>query len=388
MDSNTTNNGLNKKQPSQKLEIDLLELARKVWSSRGLILKLCAIGAIIGIVIAAGTPKVYTANTLVAHEGSRKRTSSSISALVDMAGGTNSSIATERDALFPSLYPAIVNSTPFLLRLFDIKVHKQKDSTTMTLSQYLKEHQKTPWWSAITSAPFKLVGWGMSFLSSPTNEPEKGEAGIKKRTVPLQLTREEAGIAGAIASSISIEVDKKKKTITIGVTMQDPKVAAIVADTVQTRLREYMTEYRTSKARGILEYNKKLCKDAQAEYYTTQDRYTRYADANQSLALLTSRAESARLRSEMELAHKTYNQMEIQVKAAEARVNQVTPVYTIIQPATAPLRPSKPNKMLIVAGCIFLSGTGGIGWILFIRDFVKRIKIKKNTACRQTEVND
>lgn len=388
MDSNTTNNGLNKKQSShQEQELDLIELTKKVWNSRILILKLCVIGAITGIVIASGTPETYMASTLVAHEGTRKHISSSISALADMTGDMNSSIATERDALYPSLYSIIVKSTPFLLRLSDIKVHKQKDSTTMTLAQYLKEHQKTPWWSIVTSVPFRLLGWGMSLLSSSANEPEKEKVETEERIVPLRLTREEAGITGALASCINIEVDKKKRTITIDVTMQDPQIAAIVADTVQVRLKEYMTEYRTSKACGILKYNKKLCKEAQMEYYAAQDRYTRYADANRSLALLISRAELARLRSEMELAFTTYNQTEIQVKAAEARVNKVIPVYTVIQPVTVPLSPSKPNKILTVAGCVLLVGMGGAGWILFMRDFVKRIR-KKNTACRQTKVDD
>lgn len=376
MNSNTANER-NRKRPSREQEIDLLGLAGKVWSSRRLILKSCAIGAVIGIVIATGTPEVYTAGTLVASEGTRKRTSSSVSALADMAGGMKSSIATERDALYPSLYPSIVNSTPFLVGLFDVKVHKQKNSAAMTLAQYLKGHQKAPWWSTITSAPFKLAGWGMSLLSSPADEPEEGKTGTKERTVPLRLTREEAGMAGAIASCISIEVDKKKRTIAIGVTMQDPQVAAIVTDTVRVRLEEYMTEYRTSKARRILEYSQKLREEAQAEYYAAQDRYTRYADANQSLASLASRAESARLRNEMELASTTYNQMEIQVKAAEARVNKVTPVYTVIQPAAVPLGPSKPHKMLIITGCVFLAGMAGAGWSLFVRDIVKRIRKKE-----------
>lgn len=53
--------------------------------------------------------------------------------------------------------------------------------------------------------------------------------------------------------------------------MQDPQVAAIVLDTIQSRLKTYMTEYRTSKARRILEYNEKLCREAQAEYYAAQE---------------------------------------------------------------------------------------------------------------------
>ena len=163
--------------------------------------------------------------------------------------------------------------------------------------------------------------------------------------------------------------------------MQDPLVAATVADTVRAHLKEYVTAYRTNKARKILEYNQKLCEEAQTEYYATQDRYTRYADANRNLAMLTSRVELSRLQSEMNLAYSTYNQMKLQVQSAEARVEKVTLVYSVIQPVTVPLTPSKPNKVLILAGCILLSGAGSIGWVLFVKDFIREIK-KKRKACR------
>lgn len=384
MDSMTTSNGLNGKHCSRKQEGDWLEQFRKVCASWKLILKTCGIGIIVGITIILGTPKEYTASTFLAHEGNRRSSYSDISALAGMADDMNSSTATGKDALYPSLYYTIATSTPFLLRLFDIEVRRQQDSIAMTLAQYLKGHQKAPWWSAITSAPSKVLGWCVSlFREKPEAEnPEK-----KTKPDPFRLTREEAGIAGAIASRISIEVDQKKRAITINVTMQDPQVAATVLDTLQARIKAYMTEYRTSKARRILEYNEKLCKEAQAEYYAAQEKYTRYADANQGLVKQASRAELSRLQSEMNLAYSTYNQTEMQVHAAKARVDKVTPVYTVIRPVTVPLSPSKPNKVLILVGCILLSGAGSIGWVLFVKDFIKEIK-KKRTACRQLNTND
>ncbi|EKU89458.1 Wzz/FepE/Etk N-terminal domain-containing protein [Bacteroides oleiciplenus] len=369
MNSNTANEE-NVKPLPQEQEIDLLELAKKVWNSRKLILKVCGIGTLIGLIIGLSTPKEYTASTLIAPEGYRKSSSSGMNALADMADiDISSSTTTERDAIYPSLYPSIVNSTPFLIRLFNIKIHEQRDSTTITLSQYLKEHQKKPWWSTITSAPFRLIGWTMSLFS------EKEEVEKTKHTIdPFRLTREEAGMAGTIASRINIEVDKKKRTITIFVTMQDPLVAAVVADTVGAHLKEYVTEYRTAKARRILEYAKRLRQEAQMEYHKAQKEYTRYADANRGLVKLTSRAELAKLENEMNLALVTYKQAEQQVQVAIAKVEKVRPVYTVIQPVQVPLRPSKPQKMMILMACIFLSGAGSVGWILFARDFLKNMK--------------
>ena len=379
MNNNTTNEGNIKLFP-QEHEIDLLVLMKKVHNSRKLILKVCGIGIFIGLIIGFSIPKEYTASTLIAPEGYRRSASSGMSALANITDiDIRSSTTTERDAIYPSLYPSIVNSTPFLIRLFDTKVHRQKDSISIPLSQYLKDHQKSPWWSIITSAPFKVVGWTMSLFSEKPKD-------IKSKDIinPFRMTHEEMGMANAIASRINIGVDKKKKTITIFVTMQDPLVAATVADTVRVRLKKYITEYRTSKARRLLEYAEKLRKEARAEYYEAQKRYTRYADGNQGLVKLTSRAEQARLRNEMDLAQATYNQTEQQVQIAKAKVEKETPVYAVIQPVQIPLSPSKPRKMVILAGCIFLAGAGSISWILFAKDFVegflRNIRRKRKTS--------
>ena len=382
---NTTTSDIKKNRLTRKREIDWLRLAQKVWNFRKSIFKVCGIGTIIGMVIGFSIPKEYTADILIAPESTSRSSSSDMSALADMADiDLASSATTERDAVYPSLYPIIVNSTPFLIRLFDVKVRQQNDSTALTLARYLQECQKAPWWRIITSAPSRLMGWSMSlFRNTPKEDGEK----TKTKINPFLLTRREAGMAGVIASKIRIGVDKKKRVITVFVTMQDPLVAAIVADTVRVHLQEYITEYRTVKARRILKYTEQLRNEAQAEYYEAQNRYTRYADVNQGLTKFTSRAELISLQNEMNLAHSTYNQMEKQVRAVQAKVEKVTPVYAVIQPVQVPINPSKPNKVIILMACIFLSGVGTVTWILFVKDFMKNVR-KKNNSFREMKADD
>lgn len=189
--NNSTINTENVELFSQGKEVDLLEITKKIFNFRKLLLKACCIGAILGIIMVFSIPKEYTANTLIAPEGYRRSSSSGISALADMADiAISSSSATERDAIYPSLYPSIVSSTPFLIQLFDIKVHEQKDSTIMPLSRYLKERQKRPWWSVITLAPSKLIGWTISLFKDISDENREK---TKTKIDPFWLTLEEAG---------------------------------------------------------------------------------------------------------------------------------------------------------------------------------------------------
>ena len=151
--------------------------------------------------------------------------------------------------------------------------------------------------------------------------------------------------------------------------MQDPQVAAIVLDTIQSRLKTYMTEYRTSKARRILEYNEKLCREAQAEYYAAQEKYTRYADVNQGLVKLTSRAELSRLRSEMDLAYSIYNQTEVQVHAAKAKSKEGCSGIYRHSSYNGSTKSFEAPEGLVIVMYILLSGVGSIGWVLFAKDF-------------------
>ena len=112
-------NTANKKkvrQSSGQQEIDWLVLFEKIYTSKKQILLTCSIGAVIGLIVALGTPKEYTASIFIVPESSRRATSSGISTLSDVVGtGMNSSSTTERDAIYSVLYPAIIHSTPFLV---------------------------------------------------------------------------------------------------------------------------------------------------------------------------------------------------------------------------------------------------------------------------------
>lgn len=350
-------------QHPEEQEIDLIELAQKVWASRKLIFKACGIAALVGLVVAFSIPKEYSTSVTLAPESGGKSGGGSMGALAAMAG-INLGSSSGEDALSPDLYPDIVSSTPFLIELFDVKVKDQKGKIDTTLYAYLKDNQRGPWWSAIMSAPFKALGWTLSLFK---DKPEEGEVKFD----PFQLTLEESGIAAALSKRISIAADKKTGVTTLSVTMQDPLISASLTDTVMHCLQNYITNYRTNKARHDLAFTEKLYGEAKANYTEAQKKYANFVDANQNIILLSYRAEQERLQNEMNLAYQVYTQVSQQLQMSKAKVQEITPVYTVVQPATVPLRPAKPNKIMILIGFVFLAGVGCVGWILFVKDLLK-----------------
>lgn len=355
----------------QEAEIDLLELARKLWGARKRILKWCGIGALAGIVVAFSLPKEYSVTVKLAPEVSNMK--QSMGGLGDLAAmaGLNIGNTMSHDAVSPSLYPDIVESVPFATDLFEVQVSDKKGKVRTTVYDYLTEHLRRPWWGTVISAPFRFVGRMFSGF--------KEESKVRK-TDPFRLTRKEHEAVRELNERVKCTVDKKSSVISLTVTMQDPLIAATLTDTVMLNLQNYITEYRTNKARYDLEFTQKLYDEAQEAYYAAQSKYARYMDANQNVVLRWVRTEQERLQNEMTLNYNIYNQMAQQLQLAKAKVQEVTPAYVVLQPSTVPLRATKPSKVLILAGFVFLFGAGASAWALFGADFSEQFRKKEEEA--------
>lgn len=356
-------------QQTDEQEIDLIELAQKVWKERKFIIKWCGIAIVIGLIVAFSIPREYSTSVTLAPE-SKGRSMGNMGALAAMAG-INLGSSSGEDALSPDLYPDIVSSTPFLIELFNVPVSDAKEEINTTLYNYLDEYQRAPWWSAILSAPFRALGWAMSLFRDNIEDDSV------ETLDPFRLTAKEASVISGLSSRISVSVDKKTGITTISVMMQDPLISATITDTVMVKLQNYITDYRTNKARKDLIFSEKLYEEAKGKYYEAQQKYAKSVDINQSIAKESFRTELERLRNEMNLAYNLYNQVAQQLQMSKAKVQEITPVYTVVQPATVPLRPSKPNKVMILIGFVFLAGVISVGWILFIKDFIHNWKTKE-----------
>lgn len=353
-------------QTPEEQEIDLMELALKLWAERKWIIKMCCIAAVIGVIVAFSIPREYSTTVTLAPESTGKGGGgmNSLAAMV----GINLSSGSSGDALSPELYPDIVNSTPFLIDLFDVRVQDKKARIDTTLYAYMNEHQRAPWWSAILSAPVRVLGWTLSLFRE--KEEVEGDAQLD----PFRLTLEEAGVAKALSTRIGVAVDKKTGVTTLSVMMQDPLISASVTDTVMRNLQRYITDYRTNKARHDLAFADKLYQESKKNYEVAQSKYANFVDANKNIVQLSFRVEQERLQNEVNLAYQNYSQMSQQLQLAKAKVQEITPVYTVVQPASVPLRPVKPSKMMILVGFVFMAFAVCAGWILYGRDYWANLK--------------
>lgn len=363
MTENQINNQYNDEQ-----EIDIMEIISKLWKRRSMIIKWCIVGAVIGLVVGFSIPKTYTAGVTLAPE-LQQRTSSGVSSIASMMGvNLNNSV----DAISVEMFPDVVHSTPFIVELFDLPVtfERKGEVITTTLVEYMKEYQRKPWWRAVIVLPFKALGWCIDLVT-----PDKKDGGMTDSVLdPTNLPKKERGVVKFFSKNIMITVDKKTSKTKMSLQMQDPKVVATVMEAVKDNLKEYMSQYRTSKARQDVENLQVICDQRKADYYKAQQTYAKYIDANKNVILQSANAEKDRLQQEMNLAYQVYSQVATQLEGARIQAEQAKPVFVIIDPVTTPIRKTAPSKAKLLVIFTFLAGCCAAVWIIFGEDYLKKVK--------------
>lgn len=348
---------------NDELEIDWMDILRRIYAIRKTLYKAAGVGVVLGIIIALSIPKQYTVTVTLSPEMGGDKASGGLASLASsfLGGGSNNN----SDALNVTLAPDIVSSTPFILELFNTRVQTLDGELDTTLVTYLDE-QKQPWWGYIKSAPGLAIGAIKSLFTEETD--------TTATLNPFQLTEKEAAKVKGLRQSILAEVDKKTAMTTITVTLQDPKVTAIVADSVVAKLQQYIIDYRIKKAKEDCAYLEELYKERQQEYYDAQSKYAHYFDTNRNIAFQSVRAEQERLQNDMNLAYQVYSQVAQQLQVARAKIQEEKPVFAVVEPATIPLKPSGTSKKVIFVGIIFLAVCFTGAWKLLGYDYYNQIR--------------
>ena len=352
----------------EEIEIDLMDLLRKVIGIRKKIYKAAGIGLIIGIIVAISIPKQYTVEVTLSPEMGNNK-GGGLSGLAASFLGSGVSMGDGTDALNASLSADIVSSTPFLLELSNMKV-PVSGSEEISLSSYLNE-ESSPWWGYVIGFPGMVIGGVKSLFTANEDEPISSDK-VSRGTI--KLSKKESQKIESLKRKIVASVDKKTSMTTVSVTMQTPKVAAVVADSVVKKLQEYIIDYRTSKSKEDCLYLEKLFKERQQEYYEAQRKYADYMDSHDNIILQSVRTEQERLQNDMSLAYQVYSQVASQLQVARAKVQEEKPVFAVVEPAVVPLEPSGTSRKVYVLAFIFLSVCIVIFWNLFGKDFLNKFK--------------
>ena len=341
-------------------QIDLIELTKVVWSKRWFIIKATGLFVVLGLIMALTSPKEYrTSSTLIPEMvGQDGKLGGSLGGLASLAGvdlGGLSGGSTQ--SINPALYQSVSRSTPFLLELMDQKFYFIEVDEVLSIYDYYIFHYKKSLLGRILSVPGSII----HRVRGDANELR--ELSMPIDSSALRLTEDQKNIADDLRSRVFVEMDWELNVVTIEIEMQDPVVAAGMAHFTREYITNYVTNYAISKSKQQLQSLEKQYQERKLEFENSQIKLAAFRDRNQNVTTARAQSEEERLQSEYNLAFNVYSQLAQQREAIKLKIQENTPVFTVLEPVKIPVEKSKPNGIIII---IMFSLVGLASSVIFI----------------------
>ena len=324
----------------------IVAMVETLWHRRRVFYWLWPVTFVVSAALILSVPRYYTCEVLLAPEAQSVGSAGSLQSLASSFGFDMRSMSSQ-DAVYPQLYPALLSSPDFLTMLFDVDVATADGEFEGTYYTYLSKRHRFVFWKRWK---YKIKSWLTPKEPTPVLKSKSA-----KQVDVFCLTKQQWNVVELMQQNIECSIDKKTDAITIRVTAQDKLVCAIMADSVCAALQDFITDYRTAKNRTDLQYYEDVMNSSYREYQESCKRYVRYVDSHSGMSLEQYRIEAQNLESEMQLKQSAYTSFQKQYLATQARLQENTPVFTVLQSASVPKKPAGPRRMIFVLAMLVLA---------------------------------
>ena len=322
--------------------IDVRDIFKDIKAKRKLYVHVISCVFIFSCIYIFSKPRYYSTETTMAPELGNNMSSGTLGSIASSFGIDINDMQTT-DAITPYLYPNLMEDNGFIAKIFKFKVKDKEGTINTDYYTYLKKFQNHSW-----------IDGSIGFIKKLFTSKKKDKDSQTKFN-PYYLSKDDDAIMEKIRGDIEIGIDKKNGIISIKATAQDPIICKTLADSTRSLLQEYITEYRTNKAQADYLYYKKLTEEAKLDYERQRQKYGSFADANTDLILQSVKAKQEDMENDLQLKYNTYNTLVTQMQAAQAKVREKTPAFTLLKGASVPVKPSGPKRMIFVIGMLFLA---------------------------------
>ncbi len=366
MDQNIQNDNSNK----QEQEIDLIELVKRLWQKRKLILYITLGFMIVGLFVALFSPKVYTSKCVFVPQSSKKSSSSTLSSLASMAGINLNDIGGNSESLSPLVYPQVLDNVDFQKEIMYSKIKFDEWDEPITLIDYYTnpDYQK---FSLIGTVMKYTIGLPGVIINAIRNSPDTVSIPVLKGESFNYYSKDEFQCSKILKKKVQLNLDEKKGYITLSVEMPEPLAAAQLAQKAFELLQRYITEFKIEKAQANMSFIQGRYDEAKADFENKQLALAQFKDANRVLSTATASTKLEQLNSEYNISYAIYTEISKQLLQAGIQVKEDTPILTAVQPVVVPFKKTKPKRSQILVIWTFLGFVLGCGYV-FGADFVNK----------------
>lgn len=340
-------------------EIDLVELAKVIWSRRAFILKVTLVFILLGLIVAFTSKVEYAASCKLLPEGHQSMNGNlgGLSGLAGLAGFNVTGLNTN-GILSPEIYPEIVNSIPFIDKLINTPIYFEKEDTTLSSFVYFKEVDDLTLFGYISGYTIGLPNkFKKLFIDSEETELENYDL--------IRYSKEDWELIEMYRERLSISVDSDAGTIKITAEMPDPIAAAKVTEVLVQELTRRVINYKIEKSQKELDFINERFQEATREYESIQQRVARFADSNRNITNSIFQTEYERLQNELNVSFEVYKGLAVQLEQAKIKVKENTPIFTVLEPVKVPVDKSSPRRLLILVLTGLVGGIFGVILVIF-----------------------
>lgn len=298
-------------------EIDLIEILKKLYTSKKIIIYGSTLFIILGIIISLISPIKYSSSTTFIPQN-QENSSSSFSGVASLVG-INLGSSSGSD-IPPSMYPQIGESANFKRKLLDKIINKKNN---LTLKDFLVNH-----YNIENDNEFNYSLYGMS----------------KQEEICFEI----------LSKVISINVNTKEGFVTITSTMPIAEYSAIVTRFSREILQNIIIENKIETARQNLNFSEKQLNEKKLEFDEIQSKLAFFSDSNLNAVNSFVINEKNKLDAEFQIINSVVTELSKQVEQAKLQVTKDTPVFSTIKEAIIPNYRISPKRtqLVIIYGLI------------------------------------
>ena len=293
-------------------EIDILDLLKKLYKSRKLIVYITVTFSIIGVATALLLPIKYNSKTVFIPQNQEKG-SSSLSGVASLVG-INLSSGFSGSEIPPTMYPQIIESVKFK-RLILKKVIDKKNNTT--LENFIAEHYSI--------------------------QESEGE-----NILDLGMTLNEEKYFTILNEIINVSVNEKDGFVSINCEMSNAEYSAKITKFSREILQNIIIENKIENARQNLVFSESQLIEKKKEFDNIYSKLAFFSDSNLNSVNSFVLNEKNKLESEFQIISAVVEEISKQVEQAKLQLKKDTPVFSTIQEAVIPVKRSSPKRTQLV----------------------------------------
>lgn len=331
---------------------NVTELLNHLKSNRKLIVKCFVITSILALVIYIGTPTEYKVDVKVLPEMANQDPNNMLRQLSGgAAGGLLSGGLGGRqnnDFIDPVLYNEIMTSSPFLFGILEDS-YKHSELGKISLRDYYANHKPDDIFTLLKKYTVQLP---RQFRSGQQQMDSLQAREVFQKEGIVQGA--DQSIVNDLKDKFAVSYKPTLGTVNLSVSFYDAIMAKEIAEKGTASIIDFLIEFRSQKANLNLNFVQKRYDEAQANFFKSQEELARFRDSNFNVQSASVKIREERLQAEFNQASGIFNNLAQQLELAKVKVQEETPVFTIIEPALLPRSPYKPNLLLFIAGVIFV----------------------------------